>query len=66
MTGDQLLAGAGLADDQHAGVAGGDLLQVLEQGLRLGILEDLGGGPDRGGKGGGVRQGQQFHGDRYE
>ncbi len=48
MPGHQFLAGAGFADDQHAGFAGRDLLQVGEQGLGLGVLEDLGGGADRG------------------
>ncbi|MNR66796.1 hypothetical protein D3C85_1904820 [compost metagenome] len=31
VTGHQFLAGAGFADDQHAGITGGDLLQVRQQ-----------------------------------
>lgn len=45
---DQLLARAGFADDQDAGLAGGDLLQVGEQRLRPWVFEDLCGRPDRG------------------
>lgn len=45
---DQLLARTGFADDQDAGLAGGDLLQVGEQRLRSGVFEDLCGRPDRG------------------
>jgi len=45
---DQLLARAGFANDQDAGLAGGDLLQVGEQRLRPGVFEDLCGRPDRG------------------
>ncbi|MNI88683.1 hypothetical protein D3C73_1460040 [compost metagenome] len=59
---DQLLARAGFADDQHAGLAGGDLLQVGEQRLRPGVFENLCGGPDRGGQCRGRGEGQQLHG----
>ena len=44
MAGDQFLAGAGLANDQHAGITGGDLLQVRQQGPGRRIFKDLGGG----------------------
>jgi len=40
----QFLAGAGLDNDQHAGITGGDLLQVRQQGPGRRILKDLGGG----------------------
>ena len=40
LLGDQLLAGAGLALDQHGGVGGGDVLQQLEQLAHLGVAAD--------------------------
>lgn len=44
---DQLFACAGFANDQDAGFAGGDLLQVGEQRLRSSVFKDLCGCPDR-------------------
>ncbi|WP_372847451.1 hypothetical protein [Pseudomonas sp. 21615526] len=48
----QLFTGAGFADDQHAGFAGRDLLDVRQQRLGFGVFEDLGRGADRGRKSG--------------
>ncbi|MNG08015.1 hypothetical protein D3C84_913450 [compost metagenome] len=52
----QFLAGPGLADDQHAGVTGRDLLQVSQQSAGGGVFEDLGRGTNRGGQAGGGRK----------
>ncbi len=60
MPGDQFLAGTGLADHQHTGVARGDLFQVGEQVARFGIGEHLGGRAVAGHLGR-ARQGQQGH-----
>jgi hypothetical protein len=60
MTRHQLLAGAGFADDQHARLAGCDLLQVRQQRRGPGVFEDLRGCADRGCQGGGGRQRQQL------
>ena len=38
--GEQLLAGAGLAFDQHGGVGGGDVVEHAEQAAQLGIAAD--------------------------
>ena len=48
----QFLAGAGLADDQHAGLARRDLLQVREQCLGFRVFEHLRGSANRRRQGG--------------
>jgi hypothetical protein len=48
----QLFTGAGLADDQHAGLAGRHLLDVVEQRLGFRVFEDLGRGANRRREGG--------------
>jgi hypothetical protein len=52
MAGDQFFASAGFANDQHAGFAGCDLLQMRQQSLGFRIFEHLRGGADRRGQGG--------------
>ncbi|MNQ67409.1 hypothetical protein D3C85_819310 [compost metagenome] len=47
---DQLLAGAGLSDDEYVGVAGRHHADAFEQCGRARVLEHLGGGADRGGE----------------
>ncbi len=72
VTGDQLFAGAGFADHQHAGLARRDLLQMGEQRLRTRVFEgtrvfeDLRGRPDRGSQSRRGGEGQQLHGDPYQ
>ncbi|MCY1456178.1 hypothetical protein D9M71_733780 [compost metagenome] len=48
----QLFASAGFTNDQHAGIARCDLLQMRQQGLGFRVFEDLRRGADRRGQSG--------------
>ncbi|MNH27485.1 hypothetical protein D3C79_875990 [compost metagenome] len=62
MTGNQLLAGAGFADDQGIGLAGRQALDTAEQLLGARVLEHKHGGTYRLGQLSGIRMGDQRHG----
>jgi hypothetical protein len=56
---DQFLAGAGLSDDEHVGIAGRHHADAFEQRGRARVLKHLCGGADRGGELARVGKGQQ-------
>ncbi|MNO96840.1 hypothetical protein D3C76_885280 [compost metagenome] len=62
MTGDQLLAGAGFADDQGIGLAGRQALDAAEQLLGARVLEHQNGGANGFGQFPGMGMGYQRHG----
>ena len=61
MARDQLLAGAGLADDERACITGGDALDALQQRFRTRIFEHERSGTDRGCEGTRIGEGDEFH-----
>ncbi|MNP84493.1 hypothetical protein D3C76_1838220 [compost metagenome] len=62
VAGDQLLAGAGLADDQRVGFTGRQALDAAEQLLGARVLEDQHGGAHRLGQFACVGMSDQRHG----